>query len=345
MSTPTYEERVKQQVEQYTHCQNIHDLPEVFHIWSQRHVYPGLSDVFSAYSIPEFYAMAYLEAKPKRGIIGTLLRNTNNILSIGCGDGHLELDIVKYLIERGQRDFTITCADLSPILLGRLKTAAEKEDLANYIEILQADLNIELPDKRYDMIMANHSLHHIVELEHVFDYIYTHLTDRGIFVTNDMVGRNGHMRWAETAAVINAFWPMLNDREKWNAQLQRLDDTFVDHDCSTEGFEGIRSQDILPLLLERFHPYKFFACGGFVDLIVDRSYGRAYDVDKTEDVEWIKFLGQLNDIMLDAGCIKPTMIHAYFSKTEAGRAERFYRNRKASTCVRREEPSWVKYYT
>jgi hypothetical protein len=112
---------------------------------------------------------------------------------------------------------------------------------------------------------------------------------------------------------------MLNDREKWHAQLKRLDDTFTDHDCSTEGFEGVRAQDILPLILARFHPYKFFGTGGFIDPFVDRGYGRAYDASKPEDVEWIKFISRLNDIMLDAGSVKPTVMYAYFTKTLEGR--------------------------
>ncbi|WP_210208785.1 class I SAM-dependent methyltransferase [Roseiarcus fermentans] len=336
---------MKQQIEQYANCDNIHDLPEAFHIWSHGFINPGLVEVFGVTTIPEFYAKAYLETKKNTAFISRLMNNTGRILSIGCGDGGVELDIVEYLLSKGESKFVMTCADLSPILLDRLRKKADLKNLGKYIETIEVDLNLSLPDRRFDMIMANHSLHHIVELEKIFDYLKSHLRDRGIFATNDMIGRNGHMRWPETAAIIKAFWPMLSDSEKWHAQLKRLDDTFTDHDCSSDGFEGIRAQDVLPLILERFHPYKFLGCGGFVDLIVDRGYGRAYDVSKSEDVEWIKFLSRLNDILLDAGCIRPTLMLAYFTKSaEEGWPEKFYRNRRASTAVRLKDPEWVKYY-
>ena len=226
-----------------------------------------------------------------------------------------------------------------------MREAAEKNNYIRYIKIVEADLNLNPPDAQFDMIMAHHSLHHIIELERIFDYSKSHLKERGIFATNDMIGRNGHMRWPETASIVKAIWPMLNDREKWHAQLKRLDDTFTDHDCSTEGFEGVRAQDILPLILARFHPYKFFGTGGFIDPFVDRGYGRAYDASKPEDVEWIKFISRLNDIMLVAGSVKPTVMYAYFTKTLEGRPEKYYRNRRASTSVRSEEPDWAKYYS
>jgi trans-aconitate methyltransferase len=62
------------------------------------------------------------------------------------------------------------------------------------------DVNATKPTSKFDVIMANHSLHHIVELEKTFDTIFDCLNENGIFATCDMIGRNGHMRWPETEA-------------------------------------------------------------------------------------------------------------------------------------------------
>ncbi len=54
---------------------------------------------------------------------------------------------------------------------------------------------------QFDGVMASHSLHHLVELEHIFDWVKEVLRPGCVFAINDMIGRNGHMRWPETAAV------------------------------------------------------------------------------------------------------------------------------------------------
>jgi hypothetical protein len=216
--------------------------------------------------------------------------------------------------------------------------------LSQYFTPVEADLNKIQVDGEFDMIMANHALHHIEGLETLFQYSKDHLNPRGIFATCDMIGRNGHMRWAETAAVISALWPYLSVEQRYHAQLQRMTDKFVDHDCSNEGFEGIRAQDILPLLLNYFKPYKFFGTGGFIDVLIDRGFGHGYDVNSETDVAFIRFISDLNEIMLDAGVVKPTWTMSYFTKDDRG--EVFYRDRRAATSVRcrNRDPAWTRFY-
>jgi SAM-dependent methyltransferase len=335
--TSSYEERVRSQIEQYASVE-IHALPEIAHVWSAGFIGPGMSEVFGTISLEEFYVNAYTEAKGSS--IGT-----GRILSIGCGDGATEVGMIEALLNRRQNDFVIVCSDISPVLLERLMQKVRAKGYERWVQVNQADFNIDPFSGEFDMIMAHHSLHHIVNLEQLFTYCWDHLKNRGIFATNDMIGRNGHLRWPETAVLLKALWPTLTDAEKWNAALKRLDDGFIDHDCSTEGFEGIRAQEILPLLLKKFHPYRFHAFGGFIDPLVDRGYGHAYDPKRPEHVAKIRFLATLNDVLLDAGAIKPTIMMAYFTKTAFGWPEVFYRNRRAQDCVRTAPPEWVKWHS
>jgi cyclopropane fatty-acyl-phospholipid synthase-like methyltransferase len=335
MTDTSYEERVAQQIAQYAKTVNMHELPEIFHVWSNAYLRPGMEDVFKTSTVAEFYALAYIEGK-------STTDHTHSILSVGCGDGSVEMDVAQCLIGLGERDFQVICADLSPVLLGNLEKNAKVRGLSDYLKPIEVDLNKTPLPGRFDMIMAHHSLHHIVELEILFAYCHEHLKDHGIFATMDMIGRNGHMRWPETAAILSALWPTLKPESRYHAQLQRLDDRFNDHDCSKEGFEGVRAQDILQLLLKHFKPYKFHGSGGFVDLLIDRGYGHSYDVNSPSDVSIIKFLAELNEMMLDANVVKPTVMLAYFCKDD--RPELFYRNRRASTAVRLSDPEWVKFY-
>ena len=337
MTDISYEDRIRSQIEQYADTINMHDLPDIFHVWSHHYIGTGLQQVFGTTNIDEIYALGFMEASK-------FPDSTKNILSIGCGDGGVEIRVAKELIRHGCTDFVFHCADLSPILLGHLTAAVEREGLNSHFKPIEVDLNRIHVDGKFDMIMANHALHHIESLEGLFDYSRGALTQNGVFATCDMIGRNGHMRWPEAAAVVSALWPILSPQQRYHAQLKRLEDKFIDHDCSKEGFEGIRAQDILPLVLGYFHPYKFFATGGFIDLLVDRGYGHGYDAKSESDVSFIRFLADLNDILLDAGVVKPTWTMAFFTKDDRG--EVHFRDRTAAKSVRNvgDNIPWTRFY-
>ncbi len=336
MHEKTYERRVAEQIAQYAATVNMHDLPEIFHLWSNSFIAPGIEQVFGVRSINDIYVNAFIEAIANGG--------GRRILSIGCGDGSIEICIANALLARGFSDFQVVGSDLSPILLARFQERIQSENLTEYCIAKEVDLNSMSDLGRFSMIMANHSLHHIEALEQLFENSWALLEERGIFATCDMIGRNGHMRWMESEIIIQSIWSLLEPKQRFHAQLKRYEERYRNHDCSVEGFEGIRAQDILPLMLERFHPYRFFGAGGFVDLLVDRGYGHSFDPHSERDRSMILFLGQLNDMLLDAKVITPTMMFAWFTKDDRG--EVYYRNRRAVESVRKPDvdPCWVRHY-
>ena len=58
----------------------------------------------------------------------------------------------------------------------------------------------------------------------------------------------------------------------------------------------------------------------------------------------LDLLSDLNDILLDAGLVKPTWMMAYFTKDNRG--EFFYRDRRAinSLRTRGKDPRWTRFY-
>ena len=330
----SYDDQVQEQIEQYRHTVEMHDLPRAFHLWSDCWVRPGLTEVFNVININQAYVEAFVLAAKRNP-------STPVFLSLGCGDGAIEIGIARTLLERGISQFRFVCYDLSPILLSRFRAALPPE-LSGRFELRAGDLNDRAFDVRFDAIMANHSLHHMVDLEGIFRTAYDSLTDDGIFVTNDMIGRNGHMRWPETRLFVDFFWPFLSERQRNNVLLHRPEPRFVNHDCSTEGFEGIRSQEVLPLILAQgFKPSRFLGFGGMIDVFVDRCFGPNFDVTGDDDFFLLQRLAILNDILLDAGVIKPTMMLAYFVKRPV--EEICYRNRSAHSAIRQAspDPSWL----
>jgi hypothetical protein len=54
------------------------------------------------------------------------------------------------------------------------------------------------------------------------------------------------MRWPEALELVTELWKELPTKYKDNCLLKRVQLEYENWDCSTEGFEGVRSQDILP---------------------------------------------------------------------------------------------------
>ena len=50
-----------------------------------------------------------------------------------------------------------------------------------------------------------------------------------------------------------------------------IEEQYENWDCSEEGFEGIRAQDILKLLNKNFYFKKFLAYGNLIDIFIDRN--------------------------------------------------------------------------
>ncbi|QGM92555.1 hypothetical protein F7D13_00105 [Methylocystis rosea] len=113
-------------------------------------------------------------------------------------------------------------------------------------------------------------------------------------------------------AFIQLLLPLLGERQRYHAQFKKVYAEFEDWDCLSYGFEGVRAQDILPLLVKTFSPRKFLAGGGIVDLFIERGFGFGFNIADDEDCKLLKFICQLNDALLDSGQITPTFMLAHF---------------------------------
>ena len=114
----------------------------------------------------------------------------------------------------------------------------------------------------------------------------------------------------------------------------RLEPEFVNWDCAQEGNEGIRAQDVLPLLIEHFQFDAFIAFGNLVDVFVDRSFGHNFDPDDPDDTALIERIARRDEELLDAGRIKPTHLIAAM-RARAAAEPRCYRHWTPRFCVRR----------
>jgi 2-polyprenyl-3-methyl-5-hydroxy-6-metoxy-1,4-benzoquinol methylase len=302
-----YQARLHAEENTYRNCVNVHALPEIFHYWSDRYVRPKL-EAFG-FSSPDDMFRKFLreqcEKHPDRA---------NEFVSIGSGNCDLEVDLAQSLRGKGWTNFTIECIDLNKDMLSRGKTLAEERGVSQHLRFSAQDFNRWQPNSRYDAVLVNQALHHVLNLEGLYDAIHSSLKEDGLFITSDMIGRNGHLRWPEALAIVQEYWSQLPKDYRYNQQLKRQEDMFQDWDCSQSGFEGIRAQDVLPLLLPRFHFELFVVFGNVIDPFVDRSFGHNFHADADWDKQFIDRVHERDEQEMLAGRIKPTHMLAVMSK-------------------------------
>ncbi|MEL7060118.1 MAG: class I SAM-dependent methyltransferase [Acidobacteriota bacterium] len=322
--------RLDEEIERYRDCTNVHELPAIFHLWSHRYVLPKLQ-ACGFESIAEFQ-LHYLDDACRAGAAAGDPEPL--IASIGSGNCDVEVELAEALRARGLDQFRFHCLDLNPHMLERGRALAADRNLEQHFLFEEVDLDRWTPSRRYAGALAHHSLHHLVGLEHLFASLREALGDHGVFVINDMIGRNGHMRWPEALHHVGSIWSeRLEPRHRYNNASRCMSGDFVNFDCSQEGNEGIRAQDILPLLLEEFHFDLFIGFANIIEPFVDRIYGHNFDAENPQDVDLILEIAELDERLLSTGEITPTQMFAAV-RTRPVASPRHYAHWTADFCVR-----------
>jgi len=307
--------RLKLLIEQanYAAMEQVHDLPAIHVYWENKHLAPLFRD-FGFETLEEFFCQQLAQALRSSTPPTTMVNATNVIVSIGSGNCDFEVALARRLVGAGLDNFRIECMDVNTEMLRRGQALARADGVAPFIVPVQADFNSWTPESgRYLAVLANQSLHHVVNLEGLFDAVKRSLRPAGLFLVSDMIGRNGHMRWPEALAMVNEFWGRLPARYRANRLLGTTDEQYVNFDCSKAGFEGIRAQDILPLLVQRFGFKVFVPFGNVIDVFVDRGIGPNFDPSNAWDRDFIDRVHAADVEALRAGRIKPTHMVAALS--------------------------------
>lgn len=326
-----YEKRINSQIEQFKNPDKLKKLPPIHWYYVKKYVAPKLENVFGVKKGIDIYINSFEQALRSQS-------QTRKILSIGSGDCNIEMTVAQGLIDRGVTDFLIECAELSPVRLERAKKLAAEKGLFGHLVFSVKDANKDTFSGLYAGVMAHHSLHHLIELERLFDQIDEILHEEGSFVTIDMIGRNGHMRWPEALVLIDNMWPFLPDHYKFQHQFQKYHEHFINFDCSKSGFEGIRAQDILPCLLASFDFEAFMAHGNLPDIFIERGYGHNFSIDNPSDTAFIDFVSVLNELLIDLGHLKPTIMFAVLRRRGCiSQKTRCYKHWTPQYCMRDPE--------
>jgi ubiquinone/menaquinone biosynthesis C-methylase UbiE len=323
----TYAQRLEAELAAFANRVDISALPGSHNYVANRYWLPRMQALgFS--SIDDFY-LNYLQRVAEIG------QAPRRVLSVGAGNCDHELRLAGLVRERGLAPWEFVCLDINPAMLARGQAGAEGAGLAGQLVFFTADANTWQPqDGEFGAVMASHSLHHIVELELLFDKIRRALAPGGYFLVNDMIGRNGHQRWPEVMKLMKPLWRVLEDRHKFNHHTQMVEKEFINWDYSREGFEGIRAQDILPLLLRTFAFEMFFGFANLIDPFIDRAFGFNFNPELPTDRQFLDLVVALDDHLLELGEFKPTHALAALTALPQTAEPRCHKHLTPGFCVR-----------
>src|SRR5580704_6069202 len=100
----SYNHRLTQETRGYENCAKVHDLPEIFHYWSNRYIRPKLLPF--GFGSPNEMFLSFLEQRCA-GV------REPRFASVGCGNGDLEVELAASLVSRGFDRFIIDCLDMN----------------------------------------------------------------------------------------------------------------------------------------------------------------------------------------------------------------------------------------
>lgn len=179
-------------------------------------------------------------------------RRFGRVLSIGCGSGALERDLIR-------RDLAdrVDAMDASVGSLAIAREEAQREGMSARIRYFAADFNEpSLPRETYDAIFFHHSLHHVAKLEKLLRAVMLALKSDGLLYLDEYVGPS-RTWWTDARFV--------RERELYDRLVPRkarkvreLPLPVVYEDPS----EAVRSGEILPQLRVGFRIVEQRGYGG-----------------------------------------------------------------------------------
>jgi len=231
-------------------------------------------------------------------------------MSLGCGTGGKEIQWARLgVFER------IDAYDLSEKRIRDAAHRASEDGLDEVVKFFVADVhNIEVPDKHYDVIIAEHALHHFPHLNKVMNEVKRWLKPSGYFIVNDFVGPSRMQYTERQLEVVNGLLSILPKRYRRNWKTGTIKDRcyrprrliMMLNDPS----EGIESQDILPLLHREFDILELKPYGGTVLNLLFADIAHNFMAQDTETQRLLNLCFEVEDALLETGELQSDFVFA-----------------------------------
>lgn len=190
-------------------------------------------------------------------------RTDLDALMIGCGAGHSLSRWMATGCFRSLRAF-----DIAPAQIERARQEIARAGLGDRVQVEVADARkFPWPVARYDVVIAEQSLHHLTPLEQIMRRIQKSLRPGGLFFIDEFVGARQHQwtaRQLEAANTLLATFPEERRRLTNGLVKQTVIRPSLARMFLTDPSEAIESTRIMPLLHEHFDVLTVRGYGGTV---------------------------------------------------------------------------------
>lgn len=230
-------------------------------------------------------------------------RGVENGLSLGCGDGTLEREARRLGACR-----LMDAYDLAPGAVEEARCAAARESIDG-IDYRVANLEeIELPQRRYDVVFASASVHHIKNLEHLFEQVAACLRPGGLFIMNEYVGPTQFQASPRSVQIINDILALLPPKLRRRASqpeevVTRFQVQTIESMNEIDPSEAIRSADILRLLPRWFTVLERKDFGGTINHHLLRDIAHNFDQDTPDGAAPLALLCYLESLLIREGVL------------------------------------------
>jgi SAM-dependent methyltransferase len=176
-------------------------------------------------------------------------------LSLGCGTGVAE----RQAIYAGLCLF-MDGIDISPASVEVARHEALKAGLGDRLRYHVSNLNsIKLPERHYDFALCVGSLHHIENLEHIFNELRNSLKPCAYMLINEYVGPS-RLQWTEKQLeILNRVWEIMPPEYRKAGPLSPVNKEEL---TKVDPSEAVRSSEIAPLLYNYFEIIEHIEYGG-----------------------------------------------------------------------------------
>jgi glycosyltransferase involved in cell wall biosynthesis/SAM-dependent methyltransferase len=205
-------------------------------------------------------------------------------LSLGCGAGGLE----RHALSAGICS-NFDAYDISEGSIEAAREEAQKAGFLDRINYVAADLNaITLEENAYDAVFASMAIHHLENLEGVYEELTKALKPGGLFVFNEFVGPS-QFQWTDTQLrFANELMKEIPEQYRITNQdtvLREIRRPTIEFMNETDPSESIRSEEIMPITERFFDIVERRDYGGtLLHLVTAAGTIRNYSSDSEEDV-------------------------------------------------------------
>lgn len=222
-------------------------------------------------------------------------------LTLGCGAGRME----RALIQKGVC-LRFHGIDISEKAITDARATARKENLNITYEV--ADLNfVQLPEKNFDLVVAQTALHHVLFLEHLTEQIWRCMKPDGYLWIHDYIGETQGQYDPKRLKLINQLLDFLPEKYRINKINGRKTKKIERPQPGKLGspFEKIRSAEIVPIL-QRFFEIEWKAeFTSVLDLVAPPGTRAAY-AENEDSQALFEALLLLDQLCIEEGILKPT---------------------------------------